>query len=175
MKIVLDISTLLGGLAAIWFLWDKFAAIKASRAAKRGGNLQSSELRKTILAKSERMSQIAICSIGGVFSGVMAEKYGSVGIVLYGWGALFLSLIYVIVTEWTNWGNKHSDTPFIVSAFLVIWGVSVGNSFKLIEYLTGTLFSGLGFGLTISIAGGIVGLMLGASKRFQKLILGLWG
>src|SRR5215207_3715378 len=77
MKVVLDIATILGGIAALIFFWDRFSSLRrrviqrvASQQLPPAGRLQISSLEK------HQIPTIVFCFISGVALGIVGGNYG---------------------------------------------------------------------------------------------------
>src|SRR5258708_5352361 len=82
MRTVLDIATLLGGLAALWFFWDRLLGFRDSRYKRENGRLEKES--QYLPGSPSRVLFLLILgtvsgAIGGLFTAILESQYGFLG------------------------------------------------------------------------------------------------
>lgn len=163
MKTILDISTLLGGVAALWFFWDQ---ISAFRSRKKNANDLKFRKRTSLEQKAEsifKVDQIAtavFCAIGGILLGTILGEYGYTGL---GVSIFVIGLLWLIGGKLDDMGYETIGSVLIFCmGFMFFWSDTVMLLCVLAEAITGVYIQGLTIGVLASIGGAIAGATFGA-------------
>jgi asparagine N-glycosylation enzyme membrane subunit Stt3 len=97
-KFVIDVATLLGGPAALWFLWDKLHEVWSRR--------------KTSSRAAARMLTAAFTFIGGICVGTLGIKFGSTV-------QIYAALTFIVIG---NVGGKLDDAGHKLIGTALMWG-----------------------------------------------------
>jgi hypothetical protein len=95
MKTLLDVLTILGGIAAIWSFWDRFTSYR-SRKKSRGleKDKRTTRFKESRSLPIQEMIWAAVsCAVAGVIVGVISVKYSWAGAALFFWVGLVVFLI----------------------------------------------------------------------------------
>lgn len=122
MKIILDISTLLGGLAALWFFWERYLSFRSTpnkrlniTTARPSTNLQPS-----IPSFNKNFMSASLGAGGGMIAGIVAMKFGYESTSCL----FFPAIIAGFVSSETRKQNVSKVSAHIVGlsfAFMALW------------------------------------------------------
>lgn len=144
MESILQVSTILGGLAALWFFWDRLTA-HASRFSS---------------ITPKRFPTIIYSSLGGIFLGVVGGVYG---FQVIGYPATAFLVPGIIGVKLDDWGSETIGSVLVNgSLFIWLWGAVLALIFIFIAASTGVSFKGSSAGTLLSLAGGIAGAAYGS-------------
>lgn len=112
MRVVLDIATLLGGLAALWFFWDRLVAFRYSD--RRLEHKSSVHIPEDLRGKREQVipSRSEYLRVLGILSGAISAVLASV---LVSWYGFLVPLVSICISFGFSWlgelvAKKFSDT-----------------------------------------------------------------
>jgi hypothetical protein len=145
MQIILDIATVLGGIAALLFFWDRFSTHR-NLSEKEDSKLKHSQV--TTLSKSPRFPTMSFCTICGIASGIIAGNFGILAFISSGFAAGLLVFVG---------GSSIGDVLSRGGFFWLCWVIVMGVPGLLIEQHGWASFSGFNSGVLLAIVGGIVG------------------
>jgi uncharacterized membrane protein len=161
MKIVLDVATILGGIAAVIFFWDRFSALRY-RVIQRVANQQLPPTPQLTLSSLEKhqIPTIIFCSIGGVIIGIVGGNFGYEGMILSAFLWLIPGLVGGKFDDWKLY-EDFSTMLLFGGGVIFFWGELLGLFCLAIEAISGVHVSGFTAGIILSVIGAIVGAISG--------------
>src|SRR6266508_2559716 len=134
MGLILNIATILGGLAALWFFLERFLAFRRINSGEIGQKQKSvsNRARKRSLPILEMVVAAILCGIGGLVVGVVFMKYSS--------GAILLTLVFGFVSFFVGASLKIGVIE-LSAAFMTSWTIIGIIVFVPIESLSGVPFA----------------------------------
>jgi hypothetical protein len=174
MKIILDIATILGGIAALWFFWNEISALRVRQPPTEASTTQpaktqrqrvptSSNHRISIFSRDAwgRKENSGALSIIGAITGMIfgglgwlvGVKYGLIGVV-----ASFVVFLIAVAID-VSFANDDKEHP-LVHALLI--GVASSVLTAIVSAISSVFFS-----VTDSTVGIIIGVVIGIAYGFR--------
>ncbi|HEX8000279.1 MAG TPA: hypothetical protein VF528_17985 [Pyrinomonadaceae bacterium] len=154
-RITLDIATLLGGIAALWFFWDKFTAYRT-------------RLRKQESLREELRSQFVLllfllatfCATGGIFASLAILRLGLWGAI----GTIIIAIVIVVIGSFIDQAAYETIIfPVLIgSGYMLWWAIIV-----MVVSIIAMLYAGVSLNSYVSdrsliIVGIVVGAIYGS-------------
>lgn len=164
MKTILDIATILGGITALWFIWDKVLVFWKARRKKESNEKHSflSIGHFQLSLNREQIPTVIFCAVSGICCGIIGGRIGYDGLTA-------LSFLLGLVTAFSaaifydsrRYEAVHNLLLF-GGVFIICWGMIAGIIAMAIEDVSGIRFTGIIPGILLSVIGGTVGVVFGA-------------
>jgi predicted metal-binding membrane protein len=167
MRLVLNIATILGGIASLWFFWDKFKTFKIGR------NKTSYDYDKEHFASLKGpFWQIIVmflitavcCGIAGIAAGLAVIKLGFIGAL----ATIIISIICLYLgAELETQEREPVGFPIALGGGCMLWWSVIGMIVSVsLSLYTGVPFNSTSRSVIFIVLGGIVGIVFGFAVAY---------
>lgn len=97
LEIILQTATLLGGIAALWFFWEKFSILRKAKLEREAENTESTgatQLSPATTFPEGRYLEIFICGLSAMAGALVWYGFGVIG--SYVWLPLMVLISYIL-------------------------------------------------------------------------------
>jgi len=162
MKWILDIATVLGGVAALVYFWDRLAVLWSRRRHLEVYCENPAWYSKTRHSNTEsQIPSIVFSSLAGIFLGIVCGIFGYIGMMLFSYLSIFSSPLEKLAERF---GYENVSGGLLnASIFMFFWGTFAGIGMIILQSIGGFAFTGFSLGISMAILGGIAGGISGAA------------